>query len=317
MDKHMIDGFATKTVLVLGDVMVDRYIWGRVTRINPEAPVPLVDVYEENVNPGGAANVAANIAALGGKVILVGVSGNDNGAQLLMPKLHDQGIEAFLIRDNSRRTPTKVRVMAQKQQLLRYDIEDRHPVDEEINKSFVNVLLRKSYDAIALSDYAKGTITQSVYDLAKTAAANKGIPLIIDPKPANKIAYAGATMIKLNHKEACELADAQEQNGDALKEIGEGLAKKLQSHIIVTRAEKGVSIFYKGGGHATIETKARQVSDVSGAGDTFLAALTLAHLNNARLEDAVLVANHAAGIKVGKVGAVPVSAAELKKDLEQ
>lgn len=314
MDRSLVERFAGKTVLVLGDVMLDKYVWGRVTRISPEAPVPIVEVDRESYAPGGAANAASNIAALGGKTVLVGMVGDDLHQKTLAKELEQRGITARFVLD-PRPTITKMRVMGNKQQLIRVDYERKHPIDAQAEQRVLDMLRKTPADAIIISDYAKGIITQGVYDAVKKLAAEQKIPLFVDIKPRAGIDYAGATVIKTNHKEACELAGVDEHNGDGMDEIGKQLVKRLQSHVLVTRGEKGVSIFSKDGNVKHVPTLAKQVFDVTGAGDTFLAAFALAFICGESLEDAAWVANHAAGIKVGKVGTASVSAEELRREL--
>jgi len=314
MDKSLIDRFSSKRVLVLGDVMLDWYIRGESLRENPEAPVPLLDYQSQDYAPGGAANAACNIVGLGGKAILVGVTGNDEHKFTLIKKLQVQGIESHFT-DADRPTTTKMRILAQGKYVARVDFEKRAPIDQQVEDRLLHSFENLRADAIIVSDYAKGAITQRVYNGAKEFARIRGIPLFVDPKPKSKVDYAGATVIKFNHKEACEVIGAPPDNGTMIVDIGPQLVAKYGSDIVVTRADKGVSVFPRTGGMTTIDTKARQIADVSGAGDTFLAALTLASVSGATLEQAVTLANHAAGIKVGKIGAVPVTAAELMKDL--
>jgi D-beta-D-heptose 7-phosphate kinase/D-beta-D-heptose 1-phosphate adenosyltransferase len=315
MDSRILDLFPSKTVLVLGDVMLDKYVWGGVSRISPEAPVPIVEVHQESYAPGGAANAAGNVAALGGKAVLVGLVGNDGHRGILLRQLEQHGIHAQLVLDE-RPTITKMRVMGHRQQLIRVDYEQKHPVDKATEQRILNTVQATPADAVIVSDYAKGLITQSLYNAVKQSCEERGIPLFVDVKPHRAISYAGATVIKTNHKEACMLAAVEEHNGDGMDTIGRQLVQKLGSHVLVTRGEKGVSIFSNKGNITHVPTKAQQVFDVTGAGDTFLAAFALAFTSGASLEDAAIVANHAAGIKVGKVGTATVSADELRKDLQ-
>jgi rfaE bifunctional protein kinase chain/domain len=315
MDTAIIDKFIEKTILVLGDVMLDRYIWGNVARISPEAPVPVVEVQNETYAPGGAANAANNIVTLGGKAVLVGMVGDDLHKEILVKELEQRGIASQLVLD-SRPTTTKIRVMGMKQQLLRIDYEHKHPIDEETGKRIIDVMKDTPSDGIIISDYAKGTITQQLYnDILHLAEALK-IPVFVDVKPRRQINYAGATVVKTNTKEACELAGVEEHNGDQIEEIGKKLVQDLKSNVVITQGAKGVSIFSKDGNITHIPTKAKQVFDVTGAGDTFLAAFALAFVSGASLEDSATIANHAAGIKVGKVGTASVTAEELRQDLE-
>ncbi len=314
MDRSLIDKFAGKTVLVLGDVMLDKYVWGEVTRISPEAPVPIVHVQRESYAPGGAANVASNLASLGAKAVLVGVVGNDAHKEVLAGQLEERKITAKLVLDG-RPTITKMRVMGQKQQLMRVDYENTHPLDGDGEKRVLDFVHNTPADAVIVSDYAKGVITQSLYDSLKAFCAKQGVPLFVDVKPRHKVEYAGATVIKTNHKEACELAGVEEHNGDGMKEVGKKLVRQLQSHVVVTRGEKGVSVFSRDGKESHVPTQAKQVFDVTGAGDTFLAAFALAFVCGESIEDSAWVANHAAGIKVGKIGTASVSGEELRREL--
>ncbi len=315
MDISIIDQFPGKTILVLGDVMLDKYVWGKVSRISPEAPVPVVEVQSETYTPGGAANAANNIVSLGGKAVLMGMVGDDIHKDVLIKELEQRGIASQLVLD-SRPTTTKIRVMGMKQQLLRIDYEHKHPIDDETGKKILEVIKETPSDAILISDYAKGIITQELYNEILHLAEGLKVPVFVDVKPRRQINYAGATVIKTNNKEACELAGVEEHNGDQIEEIGKKLVEMLQSNIIITRGERGVSIFSKDGNITQVPTKAKQVFDVTGAGDTFLAAFSLAYVSGASLEDSSIIANHAAGIKVGKVGTASVTADELRQDLQ-
>ncbi len=315
MDKTLIEKFNEKTILVLGDVMLDRYIWGKVSRISPEAPVPVVEVQNETYVPGGAANTSNNIVALGGKAFLIGMVGDDAHKEILIKELEQRGITSQLVLDN-RPTTTKIRVMGQKQQLVRIDYEHKHPIDSEAGKKILELLKEIPSDAIIISDYAKGIITQQLYDGIIALAVELKIPVFVDAKPRRTINYAGATVIKTNHKEACELAGVEEHNGDGIDEIGKKLVQELKSHVVITRGEKGVSVFSADGKVTNVPTVAKQVFDVTGAGDTFLAAFALSYVCGASLEDSAMLANRAAGIKVGKIGTASVSADELRQDLQ-
>ncbi|MEM2916068.1 MAG: D-glycero-beta-D-manno-heptose-7-phosphate kinase [Candidatus Woesearchaeota archaeon] len=315
MDKRLIENFREKTILVLGDVMLDRYIWGRVSRISPEAPVPVVEVQNETYAPGGAANASNNIVSLGGKSVLIGLVGDDAHKEILIKELEQRGIASQLVLD-SRPTTTKIRVMGQKQQLVRIDYEHKHPIDNEAGKKILELLKETPSDAIIISDYAKGIITQQLYDSIIALAAELKIPVFVDAKPRRTISYAGATVVKTNHKEACELAGVEEHNGEGIEDIGKKLVQELKSHVVITRGEKGVSIFSRDGKITHVPTVAKQVFDVTGAGDTFLAAFALAYVCGASLEDSAMLANRAAGIKVGKIGTASVSAEELRQDLQ-
>lgn len=317
---NLVKGFWNKSVLIVGDVMLDKTVYGSVSRISPEAPVGVHKVEREEYTLGGAGNTAANLGALGANVFLIGVMGNDDHARQLMQAFRGVMVNACMIPDK-RPTTTKMRLVAQHgYQLVRADYETAQPIGNGIESKIAGMLKRRKADAIVVSDYAKGTITQRVYDAALRAAEARGIPLLVDAKPASKVHYGCATVVKFNHKEACEYLGTKEQNGDGIRHIGEKLVHVLGSNVVVTRAEEGVSVFTKDGKYSAIPTYARQVADVSGAGDTFVAALAMGYLagkgsERERLENAVRVGNFAAGIKCGKRGAVPVSRKELQDGL--
>ena len=242
--------------------------------------------------------------------------GDDLHKDVLANELQQRGIFARLLLEPQRPTITKMRVMGQKQQLIRVDYEQTDHIDASTEERVLDILRKTPADAIIVSDYAKGLVTQGLFDEVKRLAEEREVPLFVDVKPRHKVDYAGATVIKTNHKEACELAGVEEHNGDGMEEMGVRLVQRLQSHIVITRGEKGVSIFSKDGQASHVPTKAKQVFDVTGAGDTFLAAFTLAFICGATLEEAARIANHAAGIKVGKVGTASVSADELRQELQ-
>lgn len=314
--EQIISNFSSKKVLVVGDVMLDKYVWGKAKRISPEAPIPVVVAERESFLPGGAANVANNIAGLGARAVLAGIAGDDAHQKILRELLEKKGVEVGFVLDD-RPTTTKVRVIAHKQQLLRCDYEQTRHIGPCTEQKLLDIIKKSSFDAIIVSDYAKGTITQSLYDALREIAREKSIPVFVDVKPRHRVNYAGATVTKTNYSEALELAGVMESDNKDVNAVGELLVKKFQSHVVVTRAEKGVSVFGKNGQVTNVPTMARQVSDVSGAGDTFLAALALSFVSGASLENAASIANHAAGIKVGKIGAVPVLINELREELQR
>jgi D-beta-D-heptose 7-phosphate kinase/D-beta-D-heptose 1-phosphate adenosyltransferase len=314
MDKNIIEQFRNKTVLVLGDVMLDKYVWGEVTRISPEAPVPIVHVQKESFVPGGAANVASNLSALGARTVLVGMVGNDGHKDVLTNELQQRNVFAKLVLGD-RPTTTKVRVMAQRQQLIRTDYEHTRPIDESTAQRVLEVLKKTVFDAIVVSDYAKGFITQGLFDAVVRLASEREVPLFVDVKPKHRVHYHGATVVKTNHKEACELAGVEETNSDGIAKVGSLLVEGLGAHVVITRGEKGVNVFSRDGRMTNLTTRAKQVFDVTGAGDTFLAALALAFISSGSLEDSAILANIAAGIKIGKVGTASVSCGELLAEL--
>ena len=313
MYEDITSEFRMQTILVVGDVMLDIERQGNVTKISPEAPVPVVDIRSEFYSPGGAANTAQNLSSLGASTILLGVIGKDVNGERLRGEIAKRGIENELIYvDRPTTTKERIRDLEHSQQVVRLDTEDRSPIDKKTERELFGRLHNLRLDAIAVSDYAKGLITQDVYRNILEFALEQRIPVLVDPKPKNKIDYSGATVLKLNHREAYELADTQ---SDDIGEVGRALVDRLKSDIVITRAAKGVMVFRRNGQSYDIPANARQISDVTGAGDTFLAAMTLAYASGASLRDAAHIANVAAGIKVGKLGAVGVGLEELTREL--
>jgi len=309
---RILDNFKGKKILVVGDIMLDKYIFGNVERISPEAPVQIVEVEKEGYSPGGAANVANNISALKGDSFIVGMVGKDSAADILLQELKKRNINAEgIFVDEKKPTTQKVRVLGQKQQLLRIDYEKRGYLEKELEVKIIDFIKKKinEIDAIVISDYAKGVITENLMKEIKNIAENKAI--IVDPKPKHMNFYKNVSLITPNTKEAKEMT-----NKEDIEDVGKELLTKLNCPVLITRGEKGMSLFEKNGNITNIPTKAKEVYDVSGAGDTVVATLTLALVSGATIKEAAIVANHAAGIKVGKIGTSTVKVEEIKKDLE-
>jgi D-glycero-beta-D-manno-heptose-7-phosphate kinase len=301
-------------VLVVGDVMIDRFVMGTVTRISPEAPVPVVRFQQEFVRPGGAANVAHNLAALGAEVSLVGVVGADAAAQRLADCLAAAQISsAGLVEDAGRPTVEKVRVVTDRnQQVARIDYENDTDVPPGIELKLVERIAALGGDAKALlvSDYLKGTITQDVMR-AVLAVKASGVPLLVDPKIPHIDCYAGATLVTPNHHEA-EAATQRRIRSDEDARAA-AIAFRVRSRCesaLITRGEYGMWLSSPGA-EGAIPSIAREVSDVTGAGDTVVATLALALAAGATLSEAAALANHAAGIVVGRFGPATLTAAEL------
>jgi len=308
---QILNNFKQKNILIIGDIILDKYIFGEVERISPEAPVQVVEVKKENYLPGGAANVANNISALNANAFMVGIVGNDNEAKILLNELKKRDINIDgILTDNQKPTTQKVRILGQKQQLLRIDYEKRGYLNKERENKILNFIKEKvqEIDAIIISDYAKGVITKDLITEIKNIANNKII--IVDPKPKHKDFYKNVSLITPNLKEAKEMT-----NKENIDEIGKQLMEELNTEILITRGEKGMSLFEKTE-TTNIPTKAKEVYDVSGAGDTTVATLTLALTAGATLKLAATLANHAAGITVGKVGTSTVTIEEIKQSLE-
>ncbi|MBW2981200.1 D-glycero-beta-D-manno-heptose-7-phosphate kinase [Candidatus Woesearchaeota archaeon] len=323
MDKEkllgIIEQFKNKKILVIGDVMLDKYIVGDVSRISPEAPVQVVKVTAEGFAPGGAANVANNLSALGGKSFMVGIVGEDNAKNTLFREFSKRNINVDgIFADKTKPTIQKVRILAMGQQLLRVDYEKVDSTDESIADGIIEFAKQKinEIDAIIVSDYAKGVVTKSVMENLIGLAKSKNKILVVDPKPKHIDFYKGVTLITPNHREASRITNIEEQSDEAVLRMGNNLLKRLDTEILITRGEKGISLFEKDGNVTNIPTKAKEVYDVTGAGDTAVAALTLALASGATTKEAAVIANHAAGITVGKVGTSAASIGEVKESLE-
>jgi D-beta-D-heptose 7-phosphate kinase / D-beta-D-heptose 1-phosphate adenosyltransferase len=315
---ELIEGAWRNThVLVIGDLMLDRYVWGNVARISPEAPVPIVRAVHQNERPGGAANVAMNIIGLGGKVTLFGFVGEDAEGTTLEKHLRESGIESRMTRVPGHPTTTKLRVLCGKQQMLRLDMEETDGYPTDVHR----VLLEKikaampSADAVVLSDYAKGVLTENLCQQVIHAARRSGIPVLVDPKQRSFARYRGATTICPNLAELSVATGVELQDLDALLAAGQKLTKELGLDCLTaTLSEKGIAVIRENT-KSIAPTVARQVFDVSGAGDTVIATLVLAIASGLEMETAVQIANVAAGIAVSKVGTVPVDRDELLMNL--
>lgn len=300
--ENILSKFPGKNILVIGDIMLDKYIYGDVTRISPEAPVPVVKLEKEFYDIGGAGNVASNIASLGGNACIFSFVGKDNKADILKVLLKRKKIEFYF--DNNFMTTFKIRVIGKGQQLIRIDKEETK--EKIFSDEMKKIILEKAQDAdlIVISDYSKGAVTEDLMNLLK----NYKKKILIDPKPKNKASfslYKDALLITPNEKEALEMS-----NSSNIEEAGEKLKKELNSNLLVTRGEKGMMLF----SDKTIEipTYALEVYDVSGAGDSVIAALSLALSSGCSLEESAIIANHAAGIAVEKRGTYSVPLNELK-----
>lgn len=317
--------FRNGKILVVGDVILDQYIWGQVSRVSPEAPVPVVAVSSETIQLGGAANVANNIRALGGRVDLCGVIGADEEGRQFLNVLKAQGIGCDgILTDQARPTTRKVRVVAHSQQLVRFDTEHSGAISGVLEariSRYVAACIR-SASALVVSDYAKGVVTTRVMAALTDLAHRHGIPIIVDPKVAHIGRYTGVTVITPNHLEAVQSAGLHGEDEATLLEAGRHLRQRLGCRaVLITRGERGMSLIEgvgkDGVAKATsIPTVAKQVFDVTGAGDTVVAALSLALSAGASLRQAAILANHAAGIVVGMVGTGTVTDLQLDAALK-
>jgi rfaE bifunctional protein kinase chain/domain len=316
----ILDNFAGKKILVLGDIMLDKYIWGTVSRISPEAPVPIVLVKSESFAPGGAANVANNISELGGLVTVVGVIGNDDAGKILSAELQRRSIVTdSLVIDMSRPTVQKMRLIGHNQQLLRLDYEKCDGFGEAVVQKILHHLEKavREVDAVVVSDYAKGVVNKEVMEKLMSLSVKFGKKVIGDPKPKNRELFRDSFVILPNHIEANQMASIEDEDDGLLQLVGMTLVKTCNCNVIITRGEKGLAIFSRDSDDVSfIPTLAKEVYDVTGAGDTVTGTLAMALAAGADLHDAALIANHAAGIVVGKVGTATVNVGEIRQSLE-
>ena len=314
---------ATKTrVLVVGDVMLDQFIWGSVARISPEAPVPVVDFASESFMPGGAANVARNLTALNVPTELLGAVGHDSSAEHLKRLLHEQNIGCSgLLACDSRPTSVKTRIVAHMQQVVRIDREARDGLTAQLTRRLlasVKSRLAKTA-AVIVCDYGKGVVTQPLLNEVKSLCRERGVWLSLDPKPVHHLNLSGLSLITPNRKEAFELANLSDDTRNSnpladknLMQVAERLLNELRPAVLlITLGELGMLLCQRGQKPFHIPTVAQEVFDVSGAGDTAIATFTLAIAGGASPVEAAVVSNHAAGIVVGKVGTATVAPEEL------
>lgn len=306
--------------LALGDLMLDEYLWGKAERISPEAPVQVVDVGRQDVRPGGAGNVAANLAALGCQVAIAGVVGDDDSGHSLQKIFAEKKIALDgLVVDPSRPTGKKTRVVAAHQQIVRIDRESRAAISEACESRLIAQIesLAPSCHAILASDYLKGVLTPRVLAAAITAGRRQGIPVIVDPKGADYLRYRGATILTPNRREAEAASGIAIVDGASLAAAAERILDQADlTALLITRSEEGMSLFFRQGEPIHIPTVAREVFDVTGAGDTVVAALGLALAAGCSTGDAARLANIAAGVAVSKLGTATVSPDEILRELD-
>jgi len=338
--RKLIPRLRGKRIGVLGDLMLDRYLWGTASRLSPEAPIPVIDFVEQNECLGGSGNVAANIAKLGAKVEAFGVIGNDEPGRSLRRCLGDDGIgEKGVLVDPQRITTVKTRIIARHQQVVRVDHERREPARAKTQEKLLQVLFAalKRLDGLVLSDYDKGLITDDFADRVLSAAHQLKIPVFVGVKTRKLYAYRGSRLVTCNAKEAGLLVNRVLGDEKSFEEAGRALLAHFGCNsMVITRGEKGMSVFeessprhlhvpatsfevtYARVGQAGVERGAtgRQVFDVTGAGDTVLSVLALAIAAGAQLADAAMLANVAAGVVVGKLGTASVSPQELLHALD-
>jgi len=326
---EILDAFPKRKILVIGDVMLDEFLWGKVTRISPEAPVPVVDVQRRAAYPGGAANVARNLASLGAQAGIAGVIGEDDPGRHLVRLLKSEKIATESIRATAQRPTThKTRICAitrqlhdhleieDQQQIVRVDDESRAPLDAESRRWLFGRLREEvaTHDAVIIEDYAKGLIDQELVTLVIGEAKKHGKIVAVDPNPNNPFNWSGATVLKPNRREAFLAAGLPyAQDEAAILAAGAVLQKKHEiNQLLITLGEAGMLLLEKGAKPYHTPTRAQDVFDVSGAGDTAIAAYTLALAAGATGIEAAEIANHAAGVVVGKLGTATLNVDELR-----
>lgn len=319
MDRKTIESLfnhiADIRCLVIGDLMLDEYLWGRAERISPEAPVQVVDVVREELRLGGAGNVVNNLAALGAQVTVCSVVGEDENGWALLKAFNRQEVAIDAIfRDPTRRTSRKTRVVAANQQIVRIDRESRDPLSADVEQQICSWIAGNSarFNVILLSDYNKGVLTPRVIDQAIATARPSGIPVLVDPKGTDYARYQGATILTPNRKEAEAASGVAIRDLESLGHAATAIMETAGlDHLLITRSEEGVSLFSRLAEPVHIPTVAREVFDVSGAGDTVLASLAVGLAAGLGMSEAASLANIAAGIAVGKLGTSTVAPSEI------
>ena len=319
--KGIVSNFRDKKILVIGDLILDEFVWGNVSRISPEAPVPVVWVKDESFMPGGASNVANNIGALGGKAYMVGVVGSDERAGILRGELEHRGVNIDgVFGDSQRPTILKTRVIAHQQQIVRIDKEKIDPIRDNIVKKITTFIENTidEMDGLIVEDYGKGLITPKLLDKIVPLAKKKKKIIAVDPKEEHFAYYKGVTLLTPNNAEAARAAGFAIKDTTSLKKAGFELLKKLKARIVlITLGEEGMMVFEQGKPPKKIETIAQEVFDVSGAGDTVVSSYTLSLISGANPIQAAHVANCAAGIVVGKIGIAVVTQDEVIKRIKE
>jgi len=311
-----ISNFKNARIMVIGDLMVDEYIWGSVSRISPEAPVPVVSVTSESLRLGGAGNVINNLHSLGGKVWVGGVVGNDEMGRKVIHDLRKMGLETKgVVVEPERITTVKTRIVAQHQQVVRYDREIIRVIQPENAKQILSLLEEQigELDAVLISDYGKGVICEPLMEGVRSLTLSAGKILAVDPKVKNIPLFHQVTIMTPNHYEAAEAAGRWIHSEEDLIAVGRMLLQRLRvKSLLITRGEKGMTLFQDSGEVTNIPTVAKEVFDVTGAGDTVISVLTLAMAAGANPKEAAMLSNYAAGIVVGELGTATIRSSELE-----
>ncbi len=329
--KELLKKAQRTRVVVVGDVMLDQFIWGSVSRISPEAPVPIVEFARESFMPGGAANVARNLSALTGQAELFGFVGRDDHGKNLQQLLHDQRVDCRgLLPASDRSTSVKTRIVAHQQQVVRVDRETRRDADAATTRRLLAALEPSLFyaDAVIVGDYGKGVVTQKLIDEVKRICRARAVWLSMDPKPVHRLNLAGLSLITPNRKEAFELAGIEDSSGaerpsdplrdEKLMRVAQKLLQELgPAVLLITLGDHGMLLCQRNAKPFHIPTVAQEVFDVSGAGDTVIASFTLAIAAGASPNEAAIFSNHAAGVVVGKIGTATATPEELVASFQE
>jgi rfaE bifunctional protein kinase chain/domain len=318
--RGLVGRFQGRRIAVLGDVMLDRYLWGRVDRISPEAPVPVVEIERDSITLGGAGNVAANLKALGAEPLLIAVTGEDADGASLRRAFEERGLDTRgVIADATRPTTVKTRIIAHSQQVVRADRESRVPLAGDSLARLAALLERElpGCEGLVVSDYGKGVIHPGTLESALGAARRAGYAVSVDPKESHIDSYRGVSILTPNQHEAGYVQGLRITDEASLQEVGWGLQRRLDAAaVLVTRGPDGMSLFEREGRYTYLPTVAREVYDVTGAGDTVVSVVALALAAGASYPEACALSNHAAGVVIREIGTATCSPLELLASLE-
>jgi D-beta-D-heptose 7-phosphate kinase/D-beta-D-heptose 1-phosphate adenosyltransferase len=305
----IVKNFSGKKILVLGDLMLDKYLWGNVGRISPEAPVPVVEVHRDTSCLGGAGNVCQNLKSLGASPIPVGVVGDDQAGSWIRESVPDS---SGIFVDKKRPTTVKTRIIAHHQQVVRVDQEEKKPISSTTEEKILNFIRADAFEGILISDYNKGLLTKSLMTKLLPYAHKKKISVFVDPKVDNFFSFSPVTLINPNHTEAEQIVHHTCDTDTQVEKAGAKILSRIDAkYMILKRGERGLTVFEKGKKEIHIPTIAKEVFDVTGAGDTVIATASLALLSSASILEAAILANAAAGVVVGKIGTATLTPDEL------
>jgi rfaE bifunctional protein kinase chain/domain len=306
---RIVEDFASKRILVLGDLMLDKYLWGNVGRISPEAPVPIVEVHKDTSCLGGAGNVCHNLRSLDAFPIPVGVVGDDQAGDWIRKSIPDS---SGIFVDKKRPTTVKTRIIAHHQQVVRVDQEEKKSISRAMEEKIFDFIQANTFEGILISDYNKGLLTKSLMAKLLPYARKKKISVFVDPKVDNFFSFSPVTLINPNHTEAEQIVHHACDTDSQVEKAGAKILSRIDAkYMILKRGEHGMTVFEKGKKEIHIPTIAKEVFDVTGAGDTVIATAALALLSSASILEAAILANAAAGVVVGKIGTATVTPDEL------